>query len=145
MNQSERLSSSMDNIRKMMQRHQPIMAIPKSEFMVLKFIADESEIKVSDISAKLHISNAAVSQVLSSLETKELIERKMSSIDRRIIFVTLTNKGLGVIKESKMIMNKFMSKVVSSLGEHDSEELIRIINKLEKLLQDGGMCNEIID
>lgn len=145
MNQSERLSISMDNIRKLMQRHKPIMAIPKSEFMVLKFINDEKEVKVSDISAKLNISNAAVSQVIASLETKNLVERKMSSLDRRIVFVSLTKEGITAINDAKVIMNKFMSSVVKNLGEHDSEELIRIITKLETLLKEGDICNEVIN
>jgi DNA-binding MarR family transcriptional regulator len=145
MNQSERLSISMDNIRKLMQRHQPIMSIPKSEFMVLKFINDETDIKVSDISTKLNISNAAVSQVIASLEAKNLVERKMSSLDRRIIFVSLTKEGITAINDAKVIMNKFMSSVVKNLGEHDSEELIRIITKLETLLKEGDICNEIIN
>lgn len=145
MNNCEHLSNSIDNIRKLMQKYQPIMAIPKSEFVMLKFISDETEVKVSDISVKLQISNAAVSQVISSLEGKQLVKRKMSSVDRRIVFVSLTEKGVNVIDESKVIMNKFMEKVVKNLGEHDSKELIRIINKLEKLLQDGGLCNEIIN
>jgi DNA-binding MarR family transcriptional regulator len=145
MKQSERLAISMDNIRKMMQRHQPVMSIPKSEFMMLKFISEDDAPKLSDISNKLHISNAATSQIIASLESKKLVKRTMSKEDRRIIYVSLTDKGIKTIMEAKKIMHQFMEGVVNNLGSEDSEDLIRILGKLEKLLEEGVICREIIN
>jgi DNA-binding MarR family transcriptional regulator len=145
MKQSERLAISMDNIRKMMQRHQPVMSIPKSEFMMLKFISEDDAPKLSDISNKLHISNAATSQIIASLESKKLVKRTMSKEDRRIIYVSLTDKGIKTIMEAKKVMHQFMEGVVNNLGSEDSEDLIRILGKLEKLLEEGVICREIIN
>jgi DNA-binding MarR family transcriptional regulator len=145
MKQSERLAISMDNIRKMMQRHQPVMSIPKSEFMMLKFISEFDAPKLSDISNKLHISNAATSQMIASLESKKLVKRTMSKEDRRIIYVSLTDKGIKTIMEAKKVMHQFMEGVVNNLGSEDSEDLIRILGKLEKLLEEGVICREIIN
>lgn len=40
-------------------------------------------------------------------------------------------------------MNKFMDILVDKMGEDDSEELIRILNKLELILKEGDVCREI--
>lgn len=145
MSQSERLAIAIGNIKKMMHRHEPMMAVPKSEFIVLKTIYDSenSKIKVSDISTKLMISNAAISQVITSLESKKLVNRVMTKEDRRIVYITLTSEGKKIMLEAKEMLHQFMSILVKKLGTDDSEELIRIITKLEGLLEEGKVCHEI--
>lgn len=143
MNQSERLSNAISNIRKMMDRHEPIMAIPKSEFIVLKIINSNEKTKISDISNKLNITNAAVSQIIASLESKKFVTREFSLEDRRIVYVRLTQEGFTILNRAKELMDKFMDILVDKLGNDDSEELIRILNKLEILLKEGDVCREI--
>lgn len=144
MKQSERLRNAIFSINKMIHRHEPIMDIPKSEVIVLKIIDElDNKVKMSDISNRLNISTAAVSQMITSLESKKLVTRDFSLTDRRVVYVTLTKEGVQVLENARELMNKFMDILVDKMGEDDSEELIRILNKLELILKEGDVCREI--
>ena len=144
MKQSERLRNAIFSINKMIHCHEPIMDIPKSEVIVLKIIDElNDKVKISDISNKLNISNAAVSQVIGSLESKKLLTREFSLEDRRVVYVALTKEGINMLENTQKLMNKFMDILVDKMGKEDSEELIRILNKLELLLKEGDVCREI--
>jgi len=145
MTQSEQLASAIENIKKMLSKHQPVMAIPRSEFIILRVISEceNPQIKISDISHKLSISNAAVSQMIASLEDKQLVRRVTTDTDRRIVYIVLTDKGQKILKEASIMLSKFMDIMVANLGNKDSEDLIRILNKLQLLLEEGTICHEI--
>ena len=72
--------------------------IRMGEIFVMKNIekcCDETNknINVLDIHNELHITKPAVSQMLSSLEKRGYISRKINTDDRRKIAATLTEEG----------------------------------------------------
>lgn len=129
----------------------PPVSVPgltPKEIYVLKIISSqdplEPRIKVSDLSAKLHVSNPMVTQAVNSLEGAGLVERISDPQDRRVVRIKVTDKGEAVIsKVSEQILANIQG-LVRYLGEADARDLVRLLGKTSDYMTDGqeqtGRC-----
>lgn len=117
--------------------------IPYGEFKLMSHIelltnkdSNGKGIPVSRINEKANMSMPAVSQVLSSLEKKDLIKRTMAQEDRRVILVSITDEGRALFDKMKVKMFSALDSMIYELGEEDTKELINLIKRLTVIITD---------
>lgn len=115
--------------------------LPCGEFFMLHHIErllQESPcgVQVSFLHQKTNMSMSAVSQLLRSLEKKDLILRTISPKDRRVILVTLTDKGQKICKNSHEEFKNYMSELISRFGEEKTRTLIALLKDLDVALEE---------
>lgn len=88
------------------------------------------KVKVSMISNKMHMNNTAVSRSLKALEADGLIERTVNTKDRRVTYVSLTDKGHKKLDEAKEAEEEFKDAVFNQIDEAQIEQLIELLNKI---------------
>lgn len=66
-----------------------------SEFEVLQQLeqADECSLRMATLAESVHLSQSALSRLVTRLEDDGLLERKACDQDRRSLFVALTDEG----------------------------------------------------
>ncbi len=108
------------------------------EMMVLNYLFSnpDQEILPSNICNDLHLSSARVAVTLNSLEKKNCIERTMLPADRRKIMVNITEAGRRTVESKRKLLVESFSTIFERLGEYDTKELIRILTRIEGLLND---------
>lgn len=132
--------------QKIISKARPIHFIPHGEFIMLSAIEkvtldNESSGKavplatVSQLANQLKSSKSATSKMLKVIEEKNYIERAMDQTDRRIVYVKITNSGQDILCEAKREMEMFSDNIMEKMGEKDSEELIRLMNKLQIIVE----------
>ncbi|NYE56690.1 MarR family winged helix-turn-helix transcriptional regulator [Carboxydothermus ferrireducens] len=114
--------------------HGQRFGIKKSELILLATMREMcgegiDGVKVSDLSQRLNITPAAVTHMLNSLEEGGYIERIRDAKDRRIVMVRPSAKGKEILEQGKKEILKRFSGLVEYLGEKDTSELIRLLNK----------------
>ncbi|MDG5789810.1 MarR family transcriptional regulator [Evansella sp. AB-P1] len=86
--------------------------------------------KLAELTA---VSKATISNITKTLEKKELVFRRTDTRDRRITYVTLTDKGKKVMEELYPQFHKGEVEIVSSLSVNEqkdvSESLRRVIKE----------------
>lgn len=104
--------------------------VRRSEFRALGTLASsgESGMKMSDLSTQMHITPAAATHMINSLEEGEYIERMADPTDRRVVLVRLTDEGKHMHKVLKAQFLDTLSGLVAFLGEQDSRELVRLLS-----------------
>jgi len=108
----------------------------QGEMIILAIIAaNENETKPSWISREMNVSSARVATALNNLEDKGLIIRRIDQDDRRQILVELTPEGKTLFKVQKKFMECQIVKLLKQLGEHDAEELLRIVKKVAEIIR----------
>ena len=75
------------------------------------------------------MSNA--SRLVEKLRKKGLVEREISSEDRRACDVLITQKGLDTLKEMDS-MDKEMMKLMSHLSDNEAKKANEILDKMRK-------------
>lgn len=104
--------------------------LTSSQVMVIGILSHRKELKTSELSKELGLSNSTVSGILDRLEEKNLIERIRSEEDRRVIKVRVN-------KEFKTSMaSKYMGveeKITNIINKSPNEEIDFILKGLENL------------
>ncbi|MGW5741206.1 MarR family winged helix-turn-helix transcriptional regulator [Amycolatopsis sp. NPDC003861] len=68
--------------------------IGANEFEALERVATgESKCRSADLTEAIHLSQSATSRLVARLEKEGLVERALCEMDRRGIFVTITDAG----------------------------------------------------
>lgn len=87
-----------------------------------------------DISSALAVSTARIAKVLNELEKNEYISRNADTKDNRHVIVRLTEKGISRVKEIEHEYITMVAELFELLGEDDAKDLIRIHEKINRLL-----------
>lgn len=102
-----------------------------SEIMLLFMLANATSsegVNVSDLSRMLHVKPPSITPILTRLEAKKMIERKMDANDRRIVRVRLLAAGIKFVELRRSILLEHFKGLVSYLGIERSIELTSLIN-----------------
>ncbi len=120
---------------------------PQSEYKMLGVIQRELDrqnkeqldlpgVPISRLNEVLLHSKPATSRILRTLEEKNCITRIPSKTDRRIVYVTITEVGLKISKEIEVQVEEYMSRILISLGEEDTTQLLRLMDRLYDVVAD---------
>jgi DNA-binding MarR family transcriptional regulator len=148
--QRDQLFEVLNKLRKTKHTMPTFDGLPQGEFIMMHMIShsmhdqndngDDSGIKASDLSSRLHMSKPAVSQMLNSLEDKGFVERKVKKNDRRVVLISLTESGNRLMEENHQKLIALVDVIIEKFGETDMKTLISLLNKLSTILE-SMKCN----
>jgi len=143
----KKLFSSFERFSKLNWNQSPIPELKKSELFSLfsiKRLLDEkkSSVKVSDISNLLDVAPPTITQVVTSLEDKGYVERKLNKEDRRAVLVELTEKGEEAVNEAFGEIMKCFEGLVNCLGYDKSRELTELLSMVFNYFNDLNINTE---
>ncbi|UQZ33941.1 MarR family transcriptional regulator [Paenibacillus sp. PK3_47] len=103
--------------------------------------SSEEGLKVSEISRRLQITPPTVTQLINSLEAKDMVVRQADPSDRRVVRVKLTEQGVAITRKAKAHMDASLNKLVDYLGEEDSSRLAELLLKVHTFIEDNPPPN----
>lgn len=108
----------------------------QGESQILSYLNKKTGQKVfpKDISDELEISQARVALLLNKLEKSGYIHRQADERDSRRTRVSLTELGTNEIDNRTEEMLDLFLKFIETVGESDSEELLKITKKFTNSL-----------
>lgn len=109
-----------------------------SELKVLEVIEENNEVNVSKIASGLRISKSAVSQIVSKLEKKGCIYRKVDEKNKKINYLYLTDNSQNVYRDKKYKCKEIIEKVVKKLGDENILKLSELLNQLSNVIESIG-------
>lgn len=102
--------------------------LSKTEFRLIREILLEREkgkgIISSELARRLGITRSAISQVVTKLEGQGIVKRTPSPTDRKIAYIELSERSMGVFEDQCVNANKIIEQVVEELGEEKMQTLI---------------------
>ena len=88
---------------------------------------------VPKIQQKLHISKAAISYILNTLEKKNYITREIDPKDRRKVSISATPEGRAAAEQSMKKYDEIWDEILERFGEDNMKNLIELIQSLDEL------------
>lgn len=98
-------------------------------------------LKVSEISRFLGLTPPTVTQLINSLEAKQMVERQADASDRRVVRIKLTEQGKIITRKAKKHMDTTLNKMVEYLGEEESNQLAELLLKVHAFMEDNPPPN----
>lgn len=87
-------------------------------------------LRMSDLSAKLKVSNGNVTGIVERLASEGLVERVAVDGDRRAMRVRLTSAGLGRFAEMAEAHEAWVNGMLGQLNARDLETLITLLDRI---------------
>lgn len=103
---------------------------------VLDYIKDHDGASQKEVAAGCHIEAPSLTSVLSRMEEKGLIERRMMNGNRRSLHVFITDKGRGYLPAMENAFSKLEKQAFEGVSKeekkHFMETFIKIYKNLDK-------------
>ena len=118
------------------------MQVTQSQILVMRVLNQYGDMKVSDISRELDLSNSTVSGIIDRLVEKKIVKRKRSEKDRRIVMITLAEEYRQPVKKHLNAFAQKMRRALSTTTEEDLDSIMQGLEKLEKILEESQELEE---
>ncbi|WP_405152981.1 MarR family winged helix-turn-helix transcriptional regulator [Paenibacillus sp. FSL K6-0108] len=110
--------------------HELAPSLTEAQLAVLEVLEDHEKMKPSDLIPFLATTPAAVTMLLDRMEKNGLIRRDRDDQDRRIVWVSLSDKGRMETERGITIRNEFMNSVLSNISMHNQQLLVYLLGKM---------------
>jgi DNA-binding MarR family transcriptional regulator len=118
-------------IERLLASHEPPLTV--AQYLVLQAVA-EGDVAGSDLARRTAVSSAAVSQLLDTLETADLVERLRLADDRRRRPLVLTKCGQTTFRSAQTLLRERLAELLTDLPPPETDALARLLERLEALL-----------
>lgn len=106
-----------------------------SEFGVLEMLYHKGDQPVQKIADKILVTSGTITYVINKLEKKDLVIRRKCNKDKRIYYVSLTEKGTDYIAHIFPKHKEFLNNLFKDLSEEDKRELVENLINFRKVLK----------
>ncbi|WP_181347487.1 MarR family winged helix-turn-helix transcriptional regulator [Thalassobacillus sp. CUG 92003] len=101
-----------------------------SEYSFLRAIKESNTQNISTLASLLGVSNSHATSVTDRLVDKQLVTRKRSDKDRRVVVLDLTPEGEETYQKLETRRTEFIRNRFEHLTKEELQELIRIFNTI---------------
>lgn len=106
-----------------------------SEFGVLEMLYHKGDQPVQKVAEKILVTSGTITYVINKLEKKELVVRRKCTKDKRVYYVSLTEKGRSFIAHIFPKHKSFLDNLFKDLSDDSKKQLIENLIKLRKVLK----------
>ena len=112
------------------------------DYQVLVFLSESPEhsLRMCDLAARLQLSPSGLTRRLDGLVRANLVERRGSADDRRVMLAALTAKGMRTLEDSAPVhVDSVRRRMIDLLDEHELQVIADVFRKIRtRLAQDGA-------
>lgn len=104
--------------------------ITRVQWIALYYVKTKKRISQRDLSNLMNVKDSSAGRLIDRLERDGFIERERNDVDRRVIYIKLTDKGDRLISDLMPIGIKFNDDLLAGI---DEEELMIYEKVLKKM------------
>lgn len=113
-------------------------SITIDQWLVIKTLLENSNIKQKDLGAKIFKDNASVTRIIELLVKAKYLKRKSNAQDRRRSGLEVTEKGRKIIADVQQIVLKNRAVALDSISKKDLEITKKVLIKISENCQSAG-------
>lgn len=106
-----------------------------AEFRALRLFKDKKTLSIKEISEKVNLTPGRITHILTSLEAKKFITRRIDKDDKRNVIVDLTSKSEPFIKNLSASHVKLHDEILRKIKPENREVVMRSMGEVINALQ----------
>jgi DNA-binding MarR family transcriptional regulator len=107
-----------------------------SRLAALTTLDETGPLTLGQLAAMEQVSSPSMTRIVARLEELGLAEREMSSTDRRVVRVRITDRGSALLAATRSRRDLFLTRRVQRLTSDERATLARALPVMDKLLED---------
>ncbi|HTX87054.1 MAG TPA: MarR family transcriptional regulator [Candidatus Nanoarchaeia archaeon] len=123
--------------RKMREIHREIPGMPLKPMalLFLKFVAEKKNPTMKELADQFSITPPSVTGLIDSLVAERYLLRDFDRDDRRLIRLSITEKGRQTLKKCLQLARKGMAAILGQMDEAEIDNLYSGLNHLLKIIK----------
>lgn len=115
-----------------------VSQLPYNEAVVCNLLLDnpDKQMTATDLCGITKMQKSLMNRTLTSLESKNLIERIRSNEDKRLVLVKLVNDVNNIFMKQHEKTLKYVDKIVNRVGKDKVDEIIALFDSITKIAQE---------
>lgn len=105
-------------------------SLTEGQLNVLELLLQHEPMKPSDLLQYLETTPAAITTLLDRMERSELVARTRDSKDRRIVWISVTEKGVQEAKRGMELRGAYIQESLDRLSSHNQQLLVYLLSKV---------------
>lgn len=105
------------------------------QLTVVKLLESFENLSLSSLSERIRAQNSTVTGIIDRMEREGLVRRDRSTTDRRVVHISLSEKGQKLAKQIQVEPMEIFRGALQSLSHADLRDLLRIMNKLQRYVR----------
>ena len=109
---------------------QSLAPLTEGQLNVLELLLDSDPMKPSDLIQHLSTTPAAITTLLDRMEKNGLIGRTRDVDDRRIVWITVSDKGRAEAERGRSIRSEMIEHSLDRISVHNQQLLVYLLGKV---------------
>lgn len=109
---------------------QSLAPLTEGQLNVLELLLESQPMKPSDLIQYLSTTPAAITTLLDRMERNELIVRTRDDQDRRIVWITVSDKGKAEAERGRAIRSSLIEHSLDRISSHNQQLLVYLLGKV---------------
>lgn len=127
-------------MRQFLKRHRKWLAAANISFaqaIILDILKEKESMRMSELAKDLSVSMAGATGLVDKLVREGLVARESLPDDRRVVKVSVTPKGKGVIVRINEARRRMIMEAFGNLSVSDRDKYLEILTKIHSHLKAG--------
>ncbi len=100
------------------------------QFRYLRAIEKEKEVPMAFLAERFNLAKPTVTEIIRKFEDNDLIQRKRSESDARVVLISLTEQGKTLANTNQLESAYMVEKLMSKLNDIELNDLKRLFDKI---------------
>lgn len=106
------------------------------QLQTLVFLKQHPHVPMSEIANYFKIELPSATSLINKLVREKLVTRKLDPKDRRLVRITLTDKGKNLLTQGMKERSRKIEKNLSYLSQEDKTNLLAILKKMIEKMEE---------
>jgi len=104
------------------------------QILLLQAIREHEQVTIGQLASDVNLSQATVTTIIDRMEKRQLVARERSTIDKRKVYVHLTDFGLETLQGAPMPLQDQFTRQFSDLHEWEQTYIISALQRVAQMM-----------
>lgn len=110
------------------------MGLTMPQSMVISMLFKHGELKISEISRKLSLSNSTISGIIDRLEKLKIVERIRNKEDKRVVNVKLSKEFSEKHGDFSTLLENNFAKILDKASDEEIDKVLEGLKVLDRIV-----------
>ncbi len=104
--------------------------VTAAQWKILMLVGNEKCKNAAELAAAMNCDMASITRLLDRIEAKGLVQRRRSTVDRRLIDISMTDRGNELVPRLPEAPVEMMNRVFRNFTEEEIDQLNRFLRRI---------------
>lgn len=110
--------------------------LTSDQHYILRYINQKTECTSSELADVFNVKKSAITAIIERLWKKGFIQRTRDEHDRRVVYLTLTEVGQDLFRETELRIYQLVGSLMKQFEQEEIEAFMKTYEKLNRIILD---------